>query len=285
VSAEDARRVKDFVLPPWLAKRGLTLSEEKTRIVHLTEGFDFLSFNVRHYRRLRSASGYRLNIRPSKKAVNALREHLREKWLGLKGRPLAEVFRTLNPIIRGWANYHRPVCAKKTFEKLDRWMHTREKRYVKHMHPKKSTAWRKEKYWGPLNRERKDRWVFGDKRTGQYLLKFSWTKIVRHRVVRGTASPDDASLREYWWSRRKSNIRRLTGSDARLAEAQDWRCPVCGMDLLNGEELHRHHRVPRSMGGTESYGNRELVHLYCHQQRHAKLWRVRAEERLSRCRK
>jgi RNA-directed DNA polymerase len=54
-----------------------------------------------------------------------------------------------------------------------------------------------------------------------------------------------------------------------LAETQDWVCPVCGMALLNGEELHRHHKQPKCMGGTDGYGNRELLHLYCHQQRHA----------------
>jgi RNA-directed DNA polymerase len=122
--------------------------------------------------------------------------------------------------------------------------------------------------------------VFGDKRTGAYLLRFGWFKIVRHVLVRGTASPDDPSLREYWWARRRANTWHLTAGDVRLAEAQDWVCPVCGMALRNGEELQRHHKRPRGMGGTDAYGNRELVHLYCHQQRHAQLRRERnaAEE-------
>ena len=110
--------------------------------------------------------------------------------------------------------------------------------------------------------------MFGDKRTGQYLLKFSWFRITRHTMVRGTTSPDDPSLREYWWARRKVNIRHLTPGDVRLAEAQDWVCRLCGMPLINGEELQRHHIKPKAEGGSDAYGNRELVHLYCHQQRH-----------------
>jgi RNA-directed DNA polymerase len=111
--------------------------------------------------------------------------------------------------------------------------------------------------------------VFGDRHTGKHLLKFAWFPVVRHILVRGRASPDDPGLREYWWGRQKVNARCLSPSDLRLAVAQDWACRFCGMALLNGEELHRHHIRPRAMGGTDSCSNRELVHLYCHQQRHA----------------
>ncbi len=267
-SQEDAVRVKDGILPAWLAERGLTLAPEKTRVVHLVEGFDFLGVTVKHYPAPRtSRSGFKLLIRPSVKAVAGKRKELREVWLRLKGQAVGAVLRALNPIIRGWANYYRSVVASEVFQRMDAWMYRRAVRYVKRMHPKKPGRWRAQRYWGQLNPKRADRWVFGDKRSGRYLLKFSWTTIVRHPMVRGTASPDDPALRDYWWARRRVNIRHLSDSDVRLAELQDWRCPVCGMDLLTGEELQRHHKQPRSMGGTDAYSNRELVHLYCHQQR------------------
>jgi RNA-directed DNA polymerase len=107
-----------------------------------------------------------------------------------------------------------------------------------------------------------------------YLLKFSWFKIERHILVRGRASPDDPSLREYWWSRQRVNIRHLTVGDVELANRQDWCCPICGMALINGELLERHHLTPQCEGGTDGYGNRVLVHLYCHQQVTA-AWRKR----------
>ena len=276
-SKEDAARVKEEVLPAWLAERGLRLSEEKTRIVHLSEGFEFLGFHVKHYRAPRSTrTGLKLLIRPSPKGIIRKRQELRELWLGLKGHSVGAVLGKLNPVIRGWANYYRPVVASRVFKEMDHWMCLRQKRFVKHRHPNKPWKWCRNRYWGKLNPERKDTWVFGDKRSGAYLLKFGWFKIVRHVLVRGTASPDDPSLREYWWARRKVNRRYLTASDVKLAEAQDWRCPVCGMDLFNGEDLQRHHKQPRTLGGTDSYSNRELVHLYCHQRRHAQLRRVQA---------
>src|SRR5205807_100992 len=69
---EDAKRVQD-ILAQWLKPRGLTLSPEKTRIVHLTEGFDFLGFHVRHYPAPQTArSGWKLLIKPSKQSVQEI---------------------------------------------------------------------------------------------------------------------------------------------------------------------------------------------------------------------
>jgi len=266
-SREDALHVQNVLLPTWLAERGLCLSEQKTRIVHLTEGFDFLGFHVRHYPCPKtSRSGYKLLIRPSRKAVAGKRRELRDVWLALKGHNVLTVLRKLNPIIRGWAQFYRTVVASETFQKMDHWLFRRALRYAKHAHPHKSWKWTYQKYWGQLNPHRNDRWVFGHPGTGRYLLKFSWFKIIRHELVQGTASPDDPDLREYWWERRKINHAYLSPGDVELARAQDWVCRLCGMDLFNDEELHRHHKIPRAIGGSHARSNRELVHLYCHQQ-------------------
>jgi RNA-directed DNA polymerase len=264
---EDALDVKDRILPAWLAERGLSLSPEKTRIVRLTEGFDFLSFNVRHYPHPQTArSGYKLCIKPSKKAVLGKVAELRDEWLALRGHSVEAVLWKLNPIIRGWANYNRRVVSSRTFNKLDAWMYHRARRYAKHTHPEKSWGWRRKRYWGRWNKERKDDWVFGDKHSGRYLLKFSWFKIERHELVRGRSSPDDPDLRDYWWERQKVNAKHLSAGDIDMANDQGWVCRLCGMDLINGEELHRHHKVPRARNGSNARSNRELVHLYCHQQ-------------------
>jgi RNA-directed DNA polymerase len=279
---ESALHVKDVLLPNWLAERGLSLSQEKTRIVHLEEGFDFLGFNVRLFPCQTTRTGCKLLIRPSKKSVVKKRKDLKEIWLKLRSQSVRTVLMHLNPIVRGWANYFRTVVSSVIFHKMDHWMFHRAILYAKHMHLNKSQEWRQRRYWGRLNPKRADNWVFGDKQTGQHLLKFSWFGIERHVLVRGTASPDDPRLRGYWWARRKINIRHLTMSDVLLAESQDWRCLVCGRNLIiEGEELHRHHRQPRSMGGSDEASNRELVHLYCHQQRHEKMRRQAADEQMS----
>ena len=185
-SQEDAKVVAEQILPNWLAERGLSLSKEKTRIVHLKTGFDFLGFTIRHYPAPRTRkAGFKLLITPSKKAVIAKRKELGDIWRRLKGSPIQAVLDHINPIIRGWSQYYRTVVSSKVFGELDHWMFDRQVRYANHRHPRQPRVWKKEKYWGRLSKDHNDNWVFGDKRTGRYLLKFRWSKIVRHRLVQG----------------------------------------------------------------------------------------------------
>ncbi len=103
------------ILKVWLAIRGLQLSEEKTRIVHLTEGFDFLGFTVKQYKVNNTRTGYKLLIKPSKDAVNRFKTKVRAEWLRLRSHPIAEVLEILVPIVRGWANYYHTAVSKHTF--------------------------------------------------------------------------------------------------------------------------------------------------------------------------
>ena len=82
-------------LAEWLAPRGLAFNEDKTRIVHLSEGFDFLGFNVRRY------PNRKLLIKPSKAAIRRLRERLAAEMRTLRGGNAMAVIARLNPIIRG----------------------------------------------------------------------------------------------------------------------------------------------------------------------------------------
>lgn len=264
---EDAEQVK-FTLNKWMGERGLQLSEEKTKISHLTEGFDFLGFNVRQYAAPQSKTGWKLLIKPSQKSMQKIREKLRQQWLNLKGCDVKTIIMKLNPIIRGWANYFRIGVSSEAFADLDDWMFRRESRYANHTHPNKNNGWRKNKYWGRLNLNRKDNWVFGDKYSGNHLLKFTWFEIDRHIIVQGKSSPDDPSLTEYWEKREKAKAKQLSPSIQKLAQKQGCVCLICGQSLFNGEEIHKHHKTPKNQGGKDTYANLELVHLLCHQQIH-----------------
>jgi len=277
---EDAEHVQS-ILTAWLKVRGLTLSQEKTRIVHLTEGFDFLGFNIRHYPAPQtSRTGWKLLIKPSKESVQAMQKKLKELWDEAQGGNVQAVLTKLNPVIRGWANYFRTAVAKEIFSKVDSWMFYKEDRYTRWTHPNKPKDWRHRKYWGRLNLERRDPWVFGDKQTGGYLLKFSWFPIERHTLVKGTASPDDPKLKDYWKERQAAKARDLTLSKQKLAKRQEGRCAQCGESLFNDEELQVHHLLARSKGGKDAYSNLVLVHLFCHQYIHAQ-----TERALSDCQK
>ncbi|MBK1989001.1 group II intron reverse transcriptase/maturase [Sphaerospermopsis aphanizomenoides BCCUSP55] len=257
------------ILKNWMKDRGLTLSDEKTKIVHLTKGFDFLGFNVRHYPVSNTKTGFKVLIKPSQKTMQNVRNKLRQVWLENKSRNVDYLIDQLNPIIRGIANYLRIGVSSETFSKLDSWMYTREKRYTKRMHPNKSDKWREKRYWGRLNLDRMDNWVFGNKESGKVLLKFSWFNIERHTLVKGTSSPDDPELRKYWVEREKNKSKTLEPSNQKIAKKQDYLCPVCHESLFNGETLHRHHVTPRYQKGKNNLANLQLVHYYCHQQIHS----------------
>ena len=103
-SQEQAAQVKAR-LAEWLAPRGLAFNEDKTKIVHLSEGFDFLGFNVRRY------PNRKLLIKPSTAAVRRVRERLASEMRTLRGGNAMAVIARLNPVIRGWAAYYRGVVS------------------------------------------------------------------------------------------------------------------------------------------------------------------------------
>ena len=265
--AEASRRILD----EWMKVRGLTLSPDKTQIVHLSTGFDFLGFNIRHYPVPQTTTGWKLLIKPSKQSVQKIRNKLRQIWLDHLGKPIDVLLNKLNSVIRGQAHYYRIGVSSRIFSQLDSWMYQRAKRFTKRTHPHKSGYWRVAKYWGRFNLDRPlDRWVFGSKQTGAYLLKFRWFPIQRHVLVKGYSSPDDSNLRDYWRQREKAKVKtELIPSRQKIAKRQDYVCPVCGESLLNGEDLQLHHRKPLAQGGDDSYKNLQLLHLYCHHQVHS----------------
>ena len=105
-SREQAEQVEQR-LAAWLAPRGLRINEDKTQIVRLEDGFDFLGFNIRRYR------NGKLLIRPSKAAVRRFRERLTAEMRALRGANAQAVIRRLNPVIRGWAAYTGRWCPRR----------------------------------------------------------------------------------------------------------------------------------------------------------------------------
>lgn len=222
---DQAERVKHR-LAEWLAPRGLAFNEDKTHIVHVERGFDFLGFNVRRY------GGGKLLIKPSQAAVRRIRDRLAVEVRSLHGSNALAVIRRLNPIIRGWSAYYRGVVSKEVFSAVDHYLWGRLYRWALRAHPNKSKHWVVDRYFGMFNSSRNDRWVFGDRDSGIYLRQFAWTKIVRHKMVTGMASPDDPGLDWYWASRRRKANAQLGGRTASLLLRQQGLCPVCGTLLL-----------------------------------------------------
>ncbi|MCA1681843.1 MAG: group II intron reverse transcriptase/maturase, partial [Actinobacteria bacterium] len=231
-SREQAEVVKAR-LAAWLAPRGLVFNEDKTRIVHLDDGVDFLGFNARRYRG-------KLLTKPSKAAVKRIRARLSAEMRALRGHNAQMVLIRLNPIIRGWSAYYRHAVSSRVFNELDDHVWKLTYKWAKFTHPHKSKHWIITRYFGAFNSARRDRWVFGDRDSGAYLLKFSWTKITRHTLVKGWASPDDPALTAYWTARRRRGRPPLDRARLRLLHKQRGRCPLCGDLLLHADQEPQH---------------------------------------------
>lgn len=265
---EDAEAAKSDVAR-WLAGRGLELSQEKTRTRHLTEGFNFLGFNVRHYPASNTRTGYKLLIKPSKESVTAFKHRMKREWSDLLGHNVDAVLYRLRPLLNGWVNYFRHAVSKKTFHGLDDWTFHREAQWCRRTHPTKSWNWIVRTYFGIRRAGRRDKWIFGNRKTGNHLSRMSWIPIRRHIMVRFDASPDNPDLRSYWEQREARKAELLpTRRQRELAGRQRGHCPICHDSLHNDEELHVHHVIPRSQGGEDAISNLAVVHLYCHQQVH-----------------
>ncbi len=200
--------------------------------MHLGDGFDFLGFNVRRYRN-------KLLIKPSKAALRRCRERLAAETKVLRGANAAALLQRLNPFIRGWSAYYRTVVSSRAFHGLDKHVWSLTYKWATYSHPNKSKHWVVNQYYNSFNQSRRDRWVFGDRDSGAYLLKFAWTSIVRHQMMPGTASVDDPALAEYWAGRRQRHSPPLDKVSLRLLKAQAGRCPVCGGLLLAADHAPR----------------------------------------------
>jgi len=261
-------QIRPFI-EQFMNERGLRLSSEKTRITHIAEGFDFLGQNVRKYHG-------KLIIKPAKKNVKAhltqIRDIIRANLTATAGTLVVR----LNPIIRGWANYHRHQCSKRTYAYTDHATYKALWHWARRRHPNKGARWVKKKYFKTVG---KRNWVFTgtiQDREGRqkvvHLLSAAYTPIRRHVKIRAKANPYDPQWEMYFEERLKGKMEdNLQGKKKllNLWKTQDGRCSQCGQLITQETGWHIHHRAWRSKGGGDERSNLEMLHLTCHQQIHS----------------
>jgi len=197
---EDAEEIYDK-LKPYLKSRGLELEPSKTRVVEITEGFDFLSFNIRIYQ---TSTGDKLLIKPSKETVKKSMRQISDKVHELNGYEVGKVIYTLNPIIIGKANYWSPMVSKETFSKMDSHIYKVNRRFLERLHPKKSAKWINERYYKPdLKGKSNNKWILSDPIEKRQLKRMAQIPIIRHTMIKHNASPYDVNLGEYFKMRDK----------------------------------------------------------------------------------
>ncbi len=183
------------VIESFLRERGLVLSAEKTKITHVREGFDFLGQNLRKF-------GGKLLIRPSKKNTEAFLLKVRSILKTNKSAAQANVIWQINPVIRGWVNYHRHVTASKAFERVDWAIWESLWFWAKRRHRKRSLRWLAQRYWHAFGSRN---WTFAAPLDGEgnwvRLHYATDTKIRRHLKIKAKANPFDPEWNRYFEER------------------------------------------------------------------------------------
>lgn len=190
-------------LKEFLKVRGLTLSEEKTKITHISDGFDFLGFNFRKYKG-------KLLIKPSKQGIKRFTDKVTEIVNRNKAVQQASLIRLLNPVITGWGNYYDGAVSGNTFRKLDKILFEKLWKWSLRRHPQKGKDWVKNRYFHTVNGRK---WQFGVKTKsgkGDFLFTLKHLadfKITRHIKLKADANPYDVEWSGYFAERFQNGMR------------------------------------------------------------------------------
>ena len=294
-SETKAKEIKKEIAIHLSEKVGLTLSEEKTRITHITQGFNFLGFNFRKYKtneKFQSPnkkspekrSEYTLLITPEKEKVHNLLRECKKVLDSSKTATQNAVIHQLNPKLRGWAMYYRFVSSKRIFSIIDYSLWWKTFWWAKRRHPNKSKGWIIQKYFSGRIDNRKT--IFTDKETSSDLLILGKIPIKRHVLINGRMRVYDRNPNtiEYWEKREYTNAFKQMNSvrTTNLYKRQKGICDMCNEQItqadIKEQEIHVHHMRPRSYGGNDSYSNLKLFHSNCHRELHAKITRKKMSE-------
>lgn len=267
ITGESPEFLRDKVLPivkEFLTERGLQLSEEKTVITHIEDGFDFLGKNIRKY-------NGKLLIKPSKTSVKSFLEKVRSIIKGNKSTKQETLIRKLNPVIRGWVNNQRYVVSSKVFSRVDYEIYKCLWQWAKRRHKKKSHKWIAQKYWHHIGSRQ---WTFSVPYENQSTedeplyckLEYATdTKIIRFKKIVAEANPFDECWTDYFEEREGEKLLNSTKGREKLLtiwRRQHRRCPVCG-DLITSETGFKVH----TPAGKNSL--KIMVHKECHEEIHS----------------
>ncbi len=263
-----------------LKTRGLELSQEKTKLVHSTEGFDFLGFNCKHYGTKNSSHWEKKNskakvirntkllIKPSKDAVKQQYANISDQIDTMKAWKQEDVIRKLNPMITGWANYYKGCVASKTFSKMDHLIWLKLRKWCARRCGRKTVSQNIQANFHTIGARK---WCFATFKDGKpdlILKKYSDVKIKRHVMVKMGKSYYDGDT-VYWASRLSKGYGDISPSKAKLLKKQGGKCAYCN-HLFKAEDLMESHHVKfKAKGGKDEYKNLVIMHKHCHDQYHS----------------
>jgi len=208
VTGKSKRLLEERVKPAvemFLAERGLTLSEEKTKLTHIKTGFTFLGQTFRK-------RGKKLHIKPAKDGVLAIKRKVGMLIRKYVSAPMEVLIKKLNQSLLGWANYHRHVVSSEAFGQIDTYVFEELWRMLRKRHPRKSKTWLFYKYWTASGRKH----IFAVKTKTEkkvekiyQVVRISSIGIKRHIKIKAAANPYLPEYSRYFWLRRNNKESKL----------------------------------------------------------------------------
>ena len=252
----------------FLATRGLKLSPEKTCVTHVNHGFDFLGWTVRKF-------GTKVLIKPSRKNTKAFLDKCRGIIKASNGVAQEYLIWQLNPVIRGWVNYHKHQVASDAFASVDAALWKSLWKWARRRHNNRRRRWIARRYWHTVGNRQ---WTFavptagveaGEKAVS--LTYASDTRIKRHIKVKAEANPFDPAWEVYFEElsrkRMEDSLRHRRRINTLYAR-QKGKCLQCMNLITHDTGWHVHHLIPRVQGGPDTLENLVLLHPNCHYQVH-----------------
>jgi RNA-directed DNA polymerase len=259
----------------FLKDRGLELSPEKTKVTHIDDGFNFLGWNFRKY-------DSKLLIKPSKESVISILDKVKGILNGNKNAKTENVINLLNPVITGWANYHKGTVAKEIFNYVDHQIWIKTWKWAVRRHPNKGKLWIKEKYFKSVGNQN---WVLSGDDQGKFtkrLAAMSAVSIVRHMKIQADSNPYDPKYEQYF--EKRLHVKMTKGEVGKTKLARLWvqqkgTCPICKTRIQDAVNYDIHHILGKAKGGKDISSNLIILHPNCHRKVHSRNLKVSKPDR------
>lgn len=259
----------------WLARVGLVISEEKSRLRLASQSFNFLGFQIAY---VRVQGKFRVKVTPSKENVRRILDKVHQVILNNKAVSAYQLIGILRPLLLGWANFFQFCECKRTFHKVDNIVYQQVRAWVFRRAIRQGRERVKEKSFPSgltyrfqgrvyhanwiLNGSKK---LVGGEKSVIYLPKISWVQSRKFVKVKADASVYDGN--EVYWTLRNSRYSTLSTRVKNLLLRQKGKCPYCKCGFEIGEVMEVDHVIPISKGGKDTYNNLQLLHRQCHVQK------------------
>jgi RNA-directed DNA polymerase len=255
ITASSKEYLEEIVLPKiktFLKPRDVELSEEKTFITHINDGFDFLGQTIRKFPR-KQGKNSKLQITPSKKSIKTIKTKIKDICNRSKGLSQHRLIDQLNPVIRGWANYHRHWQCSNAFSNIDSYIWKCVYRWSRKRHPNKTGWWVAARYFSEKNGYK---WTFRDAAIDKNLIYCSQIAPSQHHIkITGSANPFCETWVDYFLERDvKLKARSVSNFKRKVLKRQNGICPNCQQTIEVKEEVDLHHN-------DENHSNNSIKNL------------------------